>query len=103
MKGNKMWANPSPRLAPTAQSKYQYHSGNVTILNNLAWQLAANPDKNVLNSRHAVLWAEKAARLTKHENPHVLDTLAVAYASSGDFVKAFQTVTRSQPPYLFQN
>ena len=69
---------------------------NVTILNNLAWQLAAHPDKNVRNPRQAVLWAEKAARLTTHENPHVLDTLAVAYASTGNFVKAVQIVTRAQ-------
>jgi tetratricopeptide (TPR) repeat protein len=69
---------------------------NITVLNNLAWQLAAHADEKVRDPRRAVVAAEKAARLTKHENPHVLDTLAVAYAASGDFAKAIQIVERAQ-------
>ena len=78
------------------ETALRHDPNNVTIINNLAWQLAAHPDENVRNPPQAVLWAEKARRLTNNENAHVLDTLAVAYASSGNFTKAVQTVIRAQ-------
>lgn len=61
---------------------------NTIVLNNLAWQLAAHPDEAVRNGEEAVRWAEKAAALTKHKDPAILDTLAAAYAEVGDFGKA---------------
>jgi tetratricopeptide (TPR) repeat protein len=78
------------------ESAITHDPNNVTILNNLAWQLAAHPEEDMRDPGRAVVSAEKAARLTKQENPHVLDTLAVAYASSGDFDKAIQTVERAK-------
>lgn len=64
---------------------------NMLVLNNLAWQLAANEDQTVRNGAEAVRWAEKAAVNTGHKNPAVLDTLAAAYAQAGDFEKAVAT------------
>lgn len=61
-------------------------------MNNLAWHLAAHPDKSVRNGKRAVSWAEKAATATGYKNPALLDTLAAAYAQSGEFGKAVQTL-----------
>jgi hypothetical protein len=63
-------------------------------MNNLAWQLAANPDSRVRQPESAIQWAEKAADATGRQNAHILDTLAVAYASAGRFDDA-TTVARS--------
>lgn len=62
-------------------------------MNNLAWELAANPDLSIRNGKEAVRWAENAAQLTQHKNPAILDTLAAAYAQNGQFDKAVQTAT----------
>ena len=61
---------------------------NVIVLNNLAWQLAAHPTVKVRDGKQAVRWAERAAELTKHQDPAVLDTLAAAYAQAGQFARA---------------
>ena len=63
-------------------------ANNLTVLNNLAWQLAANPDEGIRRPDEAIQWAEKAAVATEYKNPNVLDTLAVAYASAGRFDRA---------------
>jgi len=54
-------------------------------LNSLAWLLSANPDANTRNTDKAVRLAEHAAVLTKYRSVEVLDILAVAYASAGQF------------------
>jgi peroxiredoxin len=69
---------------------------DVTVMNNLAWQLAANPQAGVRRPALAVAWAVKAAAATGRRNPHVLDTLAVAYASAGRFEEAKQAAQRAE-------
>ena len=68
---------------------------NVVVLNNLAWQLAAHPDVAVRDGKQAVRWAEKAAELTKHQDPAVLDTLAAAYAQAGQFRRAVAVAVKA--------
>ena len=70
------------------QAALAQDDNNTTVLNNVAWQLAAHPDKAVRDGNAAVRWAKKAATLTKHGDPTILDTLAAAYAESGDFKQA---------------
>jgi tetratricopeptide (TPR) repeat protein len=65
------------------------------VLNNLAWQLAAHPDPAIRDGKEAVRWASKAAELTKHADAAILDTLAAAYAESGDLKQAVQTATKA--------
>jgi tetratricopeptide (TPR) repeat protein len=57
-------------------------------MNNLAFLLATHPDRDIRDVDKAVSLAEQAADLTNHENVEVLDTLAAAYASAGQFDKA---------------
>ncbi len=59
-----------------------------SLLNNYAWVLATSPDDKLRNGERAVKLATQAAELTGYETPHVLSTLAAAYAESGDFENA---------------
>ena len=47
--------------------------------------------KKCATARQAVHCAEKAAELSKHQDPSVLDTLAAAYAQAGRFKEAIAT------------
>ncbi len=55
-------------------------------LNALAWFLATNP--KTINASEAIAFAERAAELTKYQNPYALDTLAAAYATGRQFERA---------------
>ena len=77
------------------QAALALDDNNTTVLNNVAWQLAAHPASTVRNGKQAVIWAEKAAVLTKNNDPAILDTLAAAYAESGDFSKAIATAMKA--------
>lgn len=61
---------------------------DTSLLNNYAWLLATSPIDSVRDGKKAIDLATKAADLTKHEKPHILSTLAAAYAESGDFETA---------------
>ncbi len=60
------------------------------LLNNLAWVLATSPEEKVRNGKRAVELATKACELTEYGQPHILSTLAAAFAESGDFQTAIQ-------------
>ena len=61
---------------------------NLTVVNNLAWQLAANPSDRVRDPELALQWAQKANAMTGGKHPAILDTVAVAHAAAGDFKTA---------------
>jgi tetratricopeptide (TPR) repeat protein len=57
------------------------------VTNALAWMLATCHDAKIRNGKRAVELAEKG--LVKYpDEPNVIDTLAAAYATSGDFTRA---------------
>jgi tetratricopeptide (TPR) repeat protein len=58
------------------------------LLNNFAWVLATSPDEKLRDGPRALKLATKAAEATKFETPHVLSTLAAAYAETGDYENA---------------
>jgi tetratricopeptide (TPR) repeat protein len=55
------------------------------LLNNLAWLLATSPDDKIRDGRRAIDLATDACRITEYQLPHILSTLAAAYAETGDF------------------
>ncbi|HVK08901.1 MAG TPA: protein kinase, partial [Gemmataceae bacterium] len=57
--------------------------------NGLAWILAVGPD-GLRNGPEAVHLATEACRMTNNQIPGLLDTLAAAYAETGDFGKAVE-------------
>ena len=63
--------------------------------NALAWVLATEADNALRNPRRAVELAQRAAQLTQHADPDVLDTLAAAYAANRQFDQALSTAERA--------
>jgi arylsulfatase A-like enzyme/Flp pilus assembly protein TadD len=64
---------------------------NIGVMNTLAWILATTADEDLRDVVRAVSLSEKASELTNYKEAAVLDTLAAAYAASGDFEKAITT------------
>jgi protein O-mannosyl-transferase len=58
------------------------------VLNDLAWLLATDSRSEIRHGKEAVELADRAAALTRGQEPVILGTLAAAYAESGDFNKA---------------
>jgi tetratricopeptide (TPR) repeat protein len=58
------------------------------LLNNLAWVLATSPDDKLRDGAKALKLATKAAEASGYETPHILSTLAAAYAETGDYDNA---------------
>lgn len=63
---------------------------DTSILNNLAWVLATSPEENLRDGKRAVDLATKACELTDYKLPHILSTLAAAFAESGNFDTAVE-------------
>ena len=57
-------------------------------LNAVAWLYATCPDNAVRDGKRAVELAKKACDLTQWKDGHILDTLAAAYAETGNFSEA---------------
>ena len=60
------------------------------ILNNLAWVLATTPADDLRDGKRALELATKACEVTNFSQPHILSTLASAYAETGDFENAIK-------------
>lgn len=63
-------------------------SGSDAALNGIAWLLATSSDASVRNGNQATVYALKSATNTKRLAPAILDTLAAAYAESGNYSNA---------------
>jgi tetratricopeptide (TPR) repeat protein len=66
---------------------------DLDALNNLAWTLATTGDAAVRNPEEAITLIESAAKVSS--SPWMLDTLAAAYAASGNFDSAVTTAQRA--------
>jgi tetratricopeptide (TPR) repeat protein len=64
-------------------------------MNDLAWLLAASKETTIHNPDKAIRLARRACELTNYKEPVLLDTLAVAYAAAGDFIKAVETAEKA--------
>jgi tetratricopeptide (TPR) repeat protein len=60
-------------------------------LNSVAWFQAACMMEGIRNPEQAVAYARRACQVTDNTNPAAIDTLAVAYAATGDLQKAIAT------------
>jgi tetratricopeptide (TPR) repeat protein len=64
---------------------------NATPLNNLAWILSTCPVATLRDGKRAVELAKRACELTERKDVGFLDTLAAAFAETGDFKAAVET------------
>jgi tetratricopeptide (TPR) repeat protein len=62
----------------------------VRTWNFLGWALATNPDPKMLDPETAMVFAKRAAEMTKEKDPLSLDTLAAAQAAGGHYKEAVQ-------------
>ncbi len=58
--------------------------------NNLAWVLATCSQQRFRDGKKAVELAKRACELSQWKEPHVIATLAAAYAEAGDFDEAIK-------------
>jgi hypothetical protein len=64
-------------------------------LNNLAWQLATDPDPMARDGAEAVELAQRACEASKYEKALFIGTLAAAQAEAGKFDEAIATAQRA--------
>ncbi len=65
--------------------------------NDLAWLLATCQDKKHRDGKEALKQAKKACDLWRYKNFEGLDTLAAAYAETGEFKQAIQWIEKAIP------
>jgi len=66
------------------------------MLDELAWILATHPAAEARDGNQAVKLAERACELTERKIPALLDTLAAAYAETGNFSRATETAEEAR-------
>jgi tetratricopeptide (TPR) repeat protein len=72
-------------------------------LDHTAWLLATSPETSVRNGPRALTLARQLARLSRGNNPVNLDTLAAAYAETGQFAEAIDATQQALALALSQN
>ena len=68
---------------------------DVSMAGRLAWLLATCPDAEFRDGPRSLALAKRVCELTEYGNAHHLDILAAAYAESGQFRQAVETVRRA--------
>ena len=68
---------------------------NLSLLQWTAWVLATYPDPSIRNGPEALGLARRAAALAQGKDAVVLDTLAAAYAETGQFAEAVKTAEQA--------
>jgi len=64
-------------------------------LNDLAWAYATHPNPRARNGSLALILAECVAESAQEKTPAILDTLAAAYAETGQFNRAVETASKA--------
>src|SRR5436305_1638189 len=97
-------ANINARVGKHAEALKEYdylvslHPRNVTlarVLSDRAWFRATCPNASFRDGQQAVKDAKAACSIMVWKDEHMIDTLAVAYAESGDFDSAVQYVAQA--------
>lgn len=67
---------------------YEINKEYPNLLNNFAWTLATSTEASVRDGKRAVQLALEACEVSDYKKPHILSTLAAAYAESRDWNNA---------------
>jgi len=68
---------------------------HINLVNTLAWVLATCPRDDIRNGSEALQHALRVCEKTRMLNPMLLDTLAAAYAETGNFEQAVQKIQQA--------
>jgi tetratricopeptide (TPR) repeat protein len=71
------------------------HQDTLGTMNILAWELATIPIDRLRDGKRALELATKVCEVTNYKDPNSLETLAAAYAETGDFDAAVKWCQRS--------
>jgi protein O-mannosyl-transferase len=71
-------------------------AADATLLNDLAWIRATNPQAQFRDGTEAMRLAEQACQATQFKEPRLVMTLAAAYAEAGRFEDAVTTAERAR-------
>ncbi len=74
---------------------YELNPDSPDALNSIAWFQATSMKEDIRNPQQAVQYALTACEVTKYAKAESIDTLAAAYAATGDFEKAIETAQRA--------
>ena len=85
---------PAQAVAPLAKA-VELRPDWPAALNALAWVLAPHHAAQVRDPSQALQLAKRASELTEHEDPTILDTLAVAYAATANYDQAIKTARQA--------
>jgi len=78
------------------QRALEIQPNNASLLNNVAWIRAANPEARCRDGAEAVRLAERACQVTEYKVPMMIGTLAAAYAEAGRFDDAVAEAERAR-------
>lgn len=67
----------------------------INVINSLAWVKATSPDDKLRDPKQALKLISRAAKLTEHKQPEVLDTYAAALAANGKFTEAVEIAEKA--------
>ncbi|MGB0993940.1 MAG: ASPIC/UnbV domain-containing protein, partial [Akkermansiaceae bacterium] len=87
--------NQTQMAASYFQFARQAGQNNAVVMNNVAWVYATNKNAQLRNGKLAVICAMRAVQLTRSQNAGYLDTLAAAYAETGNFPLAIATANKA--------
>lgn len=80
---------------PYFQMQLRLQPDSVPALGRLAWILSTHRAAEVRNGKEALRLASRACELTKSSDPLILNSLAAAYAESGNFDEAVLSARRA--------
>jgi tetratricopeptide (TPR) repeat protein len=96
---NRATAVPRKGDTPAAIAEYEtalrLKPDYIEAENNLAWLLGTSSEASLRNGARALDLARDAARLSDYNDPHVLDTLAAAFAETGQFAEAIKVAEQA--------
>ncbi|MBN1392511.1 MAG: tetratricopeptide repeat protein, partial [Sedimentisphaerales bacterium] len=73
----------------------QLNPNHSTSLHAITQILITHPNPEQRNATEAVQLAERVAKITRYRNPMILETLARAYAATGQFDQALNTIQKA--------